>query len=60
MKKQTNITQMKEQTRNTDVQINEKEIGKLPEKEFRIKIVKRIKNLENKMEKKCKNQLTKT
>ena len=41
---------MKEQTRNTEVQINE-EIGKLPEKEFRIMIVKMIKNLENKMEK---------
>ena len=42
---------MKEQTRNTGVQINEEEIGKLPEKEFRIMIVKMIKNLENKMEK---------
>ena len=42
---------MKEQTRNTEVQINEEEIGKLPEKEFRIMTVKMIKNLENKMEK---------
>ena len=42
---------MKEQTRNTEVQINEEEIGKLPEKEFRMIIVKMIKNLENKMEK---------
>ena len=42
---------MKEQARNTDVQINEEEIGKLPEKEFRIMIVKMIKNLENRMEK---------
>ena len=42
---------MKEQTRNTEVQIDEEEIGKLPEKEFRIMIVKMIKNLENKMEK---------
>ena len=42
---------MKEKTRNTEVQINEEEIGKLPEKEFRIMIVKMIKNLENKMEK---------
>jgi len=41
---------MKEQTRNTEVQINEK-IGKLPEKEFRIMIVKMIKNPENKIEK---------
>ena len=42
---------MKEQTRNTKVQINEGEIGKLPEKEFRIMIVTMIKNLENRMEK---------
>ena len=42
---------MKEQTRNTEVQINEEEIGKLPKKEFRIMIVKMIKNLGNKMEK---------
>ena len=51
MKKQRNTTQMKEQTRNTEVQINEEERGKLPEKEFRIMIVKMIRNLENKMEK---------
>ena len=51
MKRQRNTTQMKEQTRNTEVQINEEEIGKLPEKEFRKMIVKMIKNLENKMEK---------
>ena len=42
---------MKEQTRNTEVQINEEEIGKLPEKEFRIMIVKMVKNNEYKMEK---------
>ena len=47
MKRQRNTTQMKEQTRNTEIQINEEEIGKLPEKEFRIMIVKMIKNLEN-------------
>ena len=51
MKRQRNTTQMREQTRNTGVQINEDEIGKLPEKEFRIMIVKVIKNLESKMEK---------
>ena len=51
MKRQRNTTQMKEQTRNTEVQINEEEIGKLPEKEFRIMIVKMVKNLEKKMEK---------
>ena len=42
---------MKEQTRDTEVQINEEEIDKLLEKEFRIMIVKMSKNLENKMEK---------
>ena len=42
---------MREQTRKPEVQINEEEIGKLPEKEFRKMIVKMIKNLENKMEK---------
>ena len=42
---------MKEQTRNPEVQINEEEIGKLPEKEFRTMKVKMIKILENKMEK---------
>ena len=42
---------MKDQTGNTEVQMNEEEIGKLPEKEFRIMIVKITKNLENKIEK---------
>ena len=42
---------MKKQTRNTEVQINEEKLGKLPEKEFRKMIVKILKNLENKMEK---------
>ena len=31
MKRHRNTTQMKEQTRNTGVQINEEEIGKQPE-----------------------------
>ena len=51
MKRQRNITHMKEQIRNTEVQINEEEIGKLPGKEFRMMIVKMIRNLENKIEK---------
>ena len=50
MKEQRNTTQMKEQTRNTEVQINVEEIGKLPEKEFGIMIANMIKNLESKME----------
>ena len=51
MKRQRNPTNMKEQTRNKEVQINKEEIGKLPEKEFRILIVKMIEILENTMEK---------
>ena len=50
-KRQRNTTQMKEQTRNTEVQMNEEEIGTLPVKEFRIMVEKMIKNLENKTEK---------
>ena len=42
---------MKEQTRNTEAQINEEKTGKLPEKALRIMIAKMIKHLENKMEK---------
>ena len=49
MKRQRNTTQMKKQIRNIEVKINEEEIGKLHEKEFRIMIVKMIRNLENKM-----------
>ena len=48
MKRQRNTTQVKEQT---EVQINEEKIGKLPEKEFRIMIIKMTKNLEKRMEK---------
>jgi len=47
MKRQRNTTQMKEQIRNTEVQINEEEIGKLPEKEFRIMIVCYAKSLQS-------------
>ena len=60
MKRQRNTTQMKEQTRNTEVQINEEEIGKIPEKEFRIMIIKMIKKTLNAKWRKCENQLTKT
>ena len=42
---------MKRKIRNTEVQISEEEIAKLPEKEFRIMRVEMIKNLENKIEK---------
>ena len=42
---------MKEQGKNLQNQINEDEIGKLPEKKFRVMIVKMIQNLRNNMEK---------
>ena len=42
---------MKEQGKNPQDQTNEEEIGSLPEKEFRVMIVKMIQNLENRMEK---------
>ena len=51
MKRQRNTTKMMEQTTNTEVQMNEEERGKLPEKEFRIMIAKMIRNLENTVEK---------
>ena len=54
MKRLRNTTQMKEQIRNTEVQINEDKIGKLSEKEFRIIIVKMIKTVETEW-RKCEN-----
>ena len=42
---------MKEQGKNPPDQTNEQEIGSLPEKEFRVTIVKMIQNLGNRMEK---------
>ena len=50
MRKQKNTSQMKEQGKNLQDQINEEEIGNLPEKEFRVIIVKIIQNLGNRME----------
>ena len=45
------MLQMTEQGKNLQDQINEDEIGNLPEKEFRVMIVKMIQNLGNRMEK---------
>ena len=42
---------MKEQVKKPSDQTNEEEIGSLPEKEFRVMIVKMIQNLGNRMEK---------
>ena len=44
------MLQIKKQGKNPQDQINEEEIGNLPEKEFRVMIVKMIQNLENKMD----------
>ena len=41
---------MKEQGKNLQDQINEEKIGNLPEKEFRVMIIKMIQNLRNRME----------
>ena len=43
--------QTKEQDKNQEKQLHEMEIGKLPEKEFRIMTVKMIQNLGNRMKK---------
>ena len=50
MKRQINIQQVKEHDKCPPNQTKEEEIGSLPEKEFRIMIIKMIQNLENKME----------
>ena len=50
MKKERNIQQVKEHDKCPTNQTKEEEIGSLPEKEFRIMMVKMIQNLENKME----------
>ena len=49
MKRQTNIQQVKEHDKCPLNQTKE-EIGSLPEKEFKLMIVKMIQNLENKLE----------
>ena len=46
-----NMQQMKEQCKNPPDQTNEEVIGSLPEKEFRVMIVKMIQSLGNRMEK---------
>ena len=51
MRRQRNTQQVKEQGKNPPDQTNEEEIGSLPEKEFRVMIVKMIQNLGNRMEK---------
>ena len=52
MKRQRNTQQMKKQGKNPPDQTNEEEIGSLPEKQFKVMIVKMIQNLGNRMGKK--------
>ena len=55
--------QMKEQDKTQEKQLNEVEISNIPEKEFRIMIVKMIQDLRKGMEqrsRRCKKCLTKT
>ena len=47
---QKDMSQVKEQGKSLQDQINEDEIGNLPEKEFRVMIVKMIQKLRNRME----------
>ena len=51
MKQQKNMLQTKEHGKNLQDQINEDEIGELPEKELRVMIVNMIQNFKNRMEK---------
>ena len=50
MKRQRSTQNIREQDKCPTNQTKEEEIGNLPDKEFRIMIVKMIQNLENKME----------
>ena len=51
MRRQRNTQEMKEAGKNAQDQRNEEELGSLPEKEFRVMIVKMIQNLGNRIEK---------
>ena len=51
MRRQRNTQKMKEQGKNPPNLTKEEEIGSLPEKEFKIMILKMIQNLGNRMEK---------
>ena len=60
MKRQRNTQQVKEQEKCPPNQTKEEEVGKLPEKEFQILIVKMIQNLEIKMESQINSLETRT
>ena len=50
MKKQKVVSQVRRQDKTPEKQLNEVETGNLPEKEFRIMIVKMIQDLRKRME----------
>ena len=54
MKRQRAMYQMKEQDKTPEEQLNEMDIGNLPETEFRITIVKMIQDLGKRMKAKIK------
>ena len=60
MKRQRNPQQVKEHEKCPPSQTKEEAIGNLPEKEFRIMIIKMIPNLENKIELQINNLETRT
>ena len=60
MKTQTAMYQIKEQDKTPEKQLNEVEIGNLPDKEFRIMIVKMIQDLGKRMEAKIEKMQEKS
>ena len=59
MKRQRNTQQVKEHEKCPTNQTKQEEIGNLPEKEFRIMIMKMTQNIKNKMELQINSQETK-
>lgn len=51
MRQQKNMSQMKEQDRNLEETVSEVEISNLPDKEFKVTIIKMLTELRGRMEK---------
>ena len=56
MEKHKIMSQMKEQDKTLEKQVNEVEIGNIPKKEFRIMVVKMIQDLGKRMEAKTQGK----
>lgn len=54
MRQQRNMSQMKEQDKNSEEKVSEVEISNLPDKEFKVIIIKMLKELRGRMEKHSK------